>query len=64
MNKKCEWNDSIHVKPDGKNDLDPCAYVETEVWHNVSVQVLTCSVCGNTEVAWFKNENSYQENLD
>ena len=50
--QKCSFGDGITIKPDGVTELDPCIYVETEAYENVTVHVLRCLKCGHTEVEW------------
>ena len=58
---KCTFGDeaqNITVKPDGRNELDPCLYQEIETYENVTVHVLHCVRCGHSEVEWERQDNT------
>lgn len=61
---KCSFGEGIHIFPDGANELDPCVYDEVERWANVTVSVLRCRNCGNVELAWYRQDNTMQVDLD
>ena len=54
-NHKCTFGDGIAVKPDGRNELDPCLYEEIETYENVTVHILRC---GHIEVEWERQDNT------
>ena len=57
-NHKCTFGDGIAVKPDGRNELDPCLYEEIETYENVTVHILRCVRCGHIEVEWEQQDNT------
>jgi len=58
MIKKCELPEGMVIRPDGENELDPCLYEEVETYRNVTVHVLRCKRCGNTEIEWTRQPNT------
>lgn len=61
---KCSFGEGIHIYPDGQNELDPCVYDEIERWQNVTVSVLKCRNCGHVEIAWYRQGDTVQVDLD
>ena len=60
-NHKCTFGDQnteITVKPDGRNELDPCLYQEIGTYENVTVHILRCVRCGHIEVEWERQDNT------
>lgn len=58
---KCTFGDesqNITVKPDGRNELDPCLYQEIETYENVTVHILRCVRCGHVMVEWGRQDNT------
>lgn len=55
---KCTFGDGITVKPDGRNELDPCLYQEIEAYKNVTVHVLRCVRCGHIDISWSRQDNT------
>ena len=58
---KCTFGDeaqNITIKPDGRNELDPCLYQEIETYENVTVHILRCVRCGHIEVEWERQDNT------
>lgn len=55
---KCTWGQGITIKPDGKNELDPCVYEELERYKNVTVIINRCKKCGHIEISWERQENT------
>lgn len=60
---KCKFPDGIVIKPDGVNELDPCIYEDIQVIHNVTVTVAKCKKCGYIDIAWKRQEDSWEEDL-
>ena len=58
---KCAFPDGIIIRPDGVHELDPCVYETIEIHRNVTVEILRCKNCGNTEILWFRQENTEDE---
>lgn len=58
--KKCSPPLGIPYNPQGVGEIDPCRYKAKEAWKNVTVMVLECTKCGNTEVVWYMQDNSEQ----
>ena len=58
MEHKCQFPDGIVIKPDGKNELDPCVYETVSVLRNVTVEILKCKRCGHMEIAWRRQEDT------
>ncbi len=55
---KCKLPDGVIIKPDGVNELDPCMYMTTEIYANVTVEIRECTVCGHVDVVWHRQENT------
>ena len=55
---KCTFGDGITVRPDGRNELDPCLYQEIEAYENVTVHILQCVRCGHVMVEWERQDNT------
>lgn len=55
---KCQHPGGITIKPNGKDELDPCDYELTEKWKNVTIEVLRCQRCGHVELLWHLQEDS------
>ena len=55
---KCKFPDGVTIKPDGENELDPCMYMTTEIYTNVTVEVRECVKCGHVDVVWHKQEDT------
>ena len=58
---KCAFPDGIIIRPDGVHALDPCVYETIEIHRNVTVEILRCKNCGNTEIIWFCQKNTEDE---
>lgn len=54
---KCQFPDGVQIKI-GDAKLDPCQYELVEVHKNVTVEVIKCSVCGNVEISWRRQDNT------
>lgn len=55
---KCRFANGITIKPDGKNELDPCVYKEIEKYANVTVIISRCRKCGHIEMSWKRQEDT------
>ena len=55
---KCKFPDGIVIKPDGVHELDPCEYQEVERYANVTISIRRCKKCGNIDIAWFRQEDT------
>lgn len=56
--KKCSFGDGVVFRPNGIDELDPCDYVDIEIWKNVTVTISKCRNCGNVDISWEKQPNS------
>ena len=54
----CDRNTEITIKPDGRNELDPCLYREIGTYENVTVHILRCVRCGHIEVECERQGNT------
>ena len=61
---RCGYPSGYMIKPDGIHDLDPCIYVDEEMYANVTVLISRCKKCGNIDLAWFRQENTEKVDLD
>lgn len=61
---KCQFPDGISIKPDGKNELDPCIYKTNKVYANVIVEISECVKCGHKEVSWYRTPDTVEIPLD
>ena len=59
--QKCSFPGGVTIKPDGINTLDPCLYETTEIHRNVTVEVRRCALCGNIDIAWYRQYNTESE---
>lgn len=55
---KCKFPEGIVIKPDGIHELDPCEYQEVERYANVTISIRHCKKCGNIDIAWFRQEDT------
>ena len=55
---KCKFPKGIVIKPDGIHELDPCEYQEVERYANVTISIRRCKKCGNIDIAWFRQEDT------
>lgn len=55
---KCKFPEGIVIKPDGVHELDPCEYQEVERYANVTISIRRCKKCGNIDIAWFRQEDT------
>ena len=55
---KCKFPDGIVIKPDGIHELDPCEYQEVERYANVTISIRRCKKCGSIDIAWFRQEDT------
>lgn len=58
---KCAFPYGIIIRPDGVHELDPCVYETIEIHRNVTVEILRCKNCGNTEILWSRQKNTEDE---
>lgn len=61
---KCTFPEGITIKPDGIHELEACCYQEVERWENVTVSVRRCQLCGNIDIAWFRQEDTVEVDLN
>lgn len=62
--EKCKHPDGVVIKPDGVHELDPCVYETVEAYRNVTVEVRRCKRCGNIDIAWRRQEDTLELNLE
>lgn len=55
---RCKFKNGIVIKPDGIHELDPCQYQEVERYSNVTISIRRCEKCGNIDIAWFRQEDT------
>lgn len=55
---KCNFPDGVIIKPDGIHELDPCIYEEVERYANVTVSIRRCKNCGHIDIAWYRQEDT------
>ena len=58
MSEKCKLPEGVKIKPDGKNEMDPCFYQDIAIYRNVTVVISKCKHCGNIDVSWFRQEDT------
>ena len=56
--EKCSYPSGMVIKPDGKNELDPCFYDDIATYKNVTVTISKCKRCGHVEISWKRQENT------
>lgn len=59
--EKCSFGDSVKILPDGVHELSPHIYEQTQLLHNVTVEVLKCKKCGEVSIGWYRQDNTYEE---
>ena len=59
---KCSFPQGVSIKPNSVDELDPCLYEDIEIHTNVTVIVSRCKKCGNTDIRWWRQENT--EDID
>lgn len=60
----CHFPDGITIKPDGVHELSPHIFKQKQLLHNVTVEILECEKCGETSIAWYRQEDTYEENQE
>ena len=55
---KCSFPNGMVIKPDGVNELDPCNYEEVERYSNVTVSIRRCKNCGHIDIAWYRQDDT------
>lgn len=55
---ECIFPDEITPKTNTSHLLDPCQFRVSEIYRNVTVEVLTCPICGAVSISWRKQENT------
>lgn len=58
MKTKCSLPQGVVIKPDGRNELDPCSYESVGKYKNVTIEILQCKNCGHIEISWFRQEDT------
>lgn len=61
---KCQFPEGAVDIRIGNTELDPCKYVLTEKYKNVTVEVLKCPVCGDVSIGWYKQDNTEEISLE
>lgn len=56
--RKCRLPDGVVIKPDGIHALGACLYRLVETHKNVTVNVYQCSVCGDIDFAWHRQDDT------
>ena len=56
--EKCKFPEGIIIKPDGKNELDPCIYEDIDKYSNVTITISRCVKCGHIEISWERQEDT------
>lgn len=64
MSEKCAFPEGVRICPDGMNELDPCVYEEVERYRNVTVSVRRCKNCGHMDIAWERQPDTEEIDLD
>lgn len=41
-----------------EHPLDPCRFRVSEIYRNVTVEVLTCPICGAVSISWRRQEDT------
>ena len=55
---KCQFPHGMTIKPDGVNELDPCARVLMQEFRNVTVEVWQCPICGSIDISWKRQDDT------
>lgn len=55
---KCEFPESMSIKPDGIHELSPHAFDLVGRYRNVTVEILRCKNCGEVSIGWFRQEDT------
>lgn len=55
---RCQRFMGVIFKPDGIHELDPCRYIETEHYENVTVSICRCKRCGHQMLEWRRQPNT------
>ncbi len=61
---QCQFPNGIVIKPDGVHELDPCVYQAIERYRNVTIEVRRCVHCGKIDIAWFRQEDTEEEEVE
>lgn len=55
---KCQFPDGMEAKFGGVIPISPCSFELTGTYKNVTVEILTCTKCGNVSIGWYPQENT------
>ena len=58
IHNRCRRFLGMILKPDGIHELDPCRYIETERYENVTVSICRCKRCGHQMLEWRRQPNT------
>ena len=61
---KCSFPDGIVIKPDGIHELEPCIYEEVERYANVTISIRRCKHCGHIDIAWYRQEDTEELEIE
>ena len=62
--QKCKNPDDRPILINGKYELDPCEYDVVERYRNVTVEVRQCRNCGNIDIAWIRQEDTEEMEVE
>ena len=57
MSHKCQFPNGVEVHI-GERPLSPCKFVLSEIYKNVTVEILKCPICGEVSVGWYRQDNT------
>ena len=55
---ECKHPDGFDIRLDGIHSLDPCVYVDEEMYANVTVIISRCKNCGKINISWLRQDNT------
>lgn len=56
--ERCCFPPGVSFRPDGIHEMDACKYVLDQKLRNVTVEILSCPICGNVSIGWYRQENT------
>lgn len=57
----CSFPENMEMKINNI-PVDPCKFIESECYKNVTIQILKCEKCGRISIGWKRQNNTEKIN--